>query len=186
MLQDEQIIDLYWARSERAIEESGVKYGAYCRTIAWNVLYSREDSEECVNDTWMNAWNAMPPQRPSILRAFLGRITRNLALNRYERDHAEKRGKGETAAVLDELSECVPDRAAEIREEGMLLREVLDRFLEGMKPEERKLFVGRYWYLRPVKELADTYGFSESKVKMTLLRSREKLKQALLQEGIAI
>ena len=172
MLQDEQIIDLYWARSERAIEESGVKYGAYCRTIAWNVLYSREDSEECVNDTWMNAWNAMPPQRPSILRAFLGRITRNLALNRYERDHAEKRGKGETAA--------------EIREEGMLLREVLDRFLEGMKPEERKLFVGRYWYLRPVKELAEAYGFSESKVKMTLLRSREKLKQALLQEGIAI
>ena len=185
-MDDKAIVDLYWARNEAAITETANKYERYLMKIAWNILADREDSEESVNDTYLHAWNAMPPQRPSILRAFLGRITRNLALNRYERDHAEKRGKGETAAVLDELSECVPDRAAEIREEGMLLREVLDRFLEGMKPEERKLFVGRYWYLRPVKELAEAYGFSESKVKMTLLRSREKLKQALLQEGIAI
>ena len=186
MLQDEQIIDLYWARNEQAVEESSLKYGAYCRTIAWNILFSREDSEECVNDTWLNAWNAMPPNRPSFLKAFFGRITRNLALNRYEREHAEKRGGGEVPLALEELSECIADPTAQNGAGGLAIRELMDSFLSGLKPEERKLFVGRYWYLRSVKELAKAYGLGESKVKMTLLRSREKLKTLLAKEGVAV
>ena len=201
-MQDEQIIDLYWKRSEEAIRETETKYGKYCGTIAWNILYSREDTEECVNDTWMNAWNAMPPHRPGFLKAFLGKITRNLALNLYEKKHAEKRGGGETALVLDELAECVgsgPDgRAGALGgggfggsafgspEEGMVLTACLNRFLAGMKAEDRKIFVQRYWYASPVKEIAADLKLGESKVKMTLLRQREKLKKALEEEGILV
>ncbi len=185
-MQDEQIIDLYWKRSEEAIRETSVKYGRYCSTIAWNILYSQEDSEECVNDTWLNAWNAMPPQRPGFLKAFLGKITRNLALNRYEMRHAEKRGGGETPLVLDELAECVGDGSAGSPEDALVLTACLNRFLSGMKPEDRKIFVQRYWYVRSVKEIAADLQLGESKVKMTLLRQREKLKKALEEEGVAV
>ena len=200
-MQDEQIIDLYWKRSEEAIRETEIKYGKYCGTIAWNILYSAEDAEECVNDTWMNAWNAMPPHRPGFLKAFLGKITRNLALNLYEKKHAEKRGGGETALALDELAECVGGvpggkgtagisgsvwDSEGSTEEGMVLTACLNRFLQGMKAEDRKIFVQRYWYMYSVKEIAGNLGLGESKVKMTLLRQREKLKKVLEEEGIPV
>ncbi len=187
MKDDSVIVDLYWARSQQAIVLSEQKYGRYCHTVAWNILRSEADSEECVNDTWLHAWNAMPPHRPGVLRTFLGKITRNLALNRYESSHAQRRGGGETQLCLDELAECLPDgNDPEHRVEELTLKEVLNRFLGEMKEEERRIFVLRYWYVVPVKEIAARMRCSESKVKMTLLRSRKKLEEALAREEIWI
>ena len=186
---DQEIIDLYFARSEAAIDESSKKYGSYLSYIAMNILYSKEDSEECVNDTWLHTWNAIPPKRPAILRTFLGKITRNLALNIYEKQNAQKRGKGETSAVLDELSECIADTKADRPDDipdKMALTDCINRFLEHQNPESRKVFVRRYWYMSPISEIAAEYGFSESKVKMTLSRMRTALLKELEQEEIAI
>ena len=185
MAEDRVIVDLYWARSSEAIVLSERKYGRYCHSVAWNILCSKEDCEECVNDTWLGAWQAMPPHRPGILRTFLGKITRNLALNRYESMHAAKRGGGETALCLDELAECVSGDADLSRHaDTLVLRETLNRFLEGLKEQERRIFVLRYWYVMPVKEIAMRCNLGESKVKMVLLRSRRKLEEALAREEI--
>lgn len=186
-MNDQRIIDLYWARDPRAIGETDRKYGPYCHAIAHNVLHNMQDSEECVNDTWHRAWNSMPPQRPSLLRAFLGTITRNLALHRWERQNAQKRGGGQAALALEELSECVPapdtvEKAVEDRE----LTAVLEAFLDSLSREGRTIFLRRYWYLEPVKTVAKGLGLSESKVKMSLLRSRQKLKDHLEKEGICL
>ena len=140
-MEDSAIIDLYWAREERALSETDAKYGGYCRSIAHNILKNREDSEECVSDTWLHAWNAMPPQRPSILSSFLGRITRNLSFDRCRRQNAEKRGGGSLPLALDELSECVPapgrvEQALEARE----LAEAIDRFLRTLPERECSIF----------------------------------------------
>jgi RNA polymerase sigma-70 factor (ECF subfamily) len=186
---DQEILDLYFSRSESAITETAAKYGSYCTYIAMNILYNREDSEECVNDTWLNTWNAIPPRRPSVLRTFLGKITRNLALNIYEKQTAAKRGNGETAAVLEELSECLADTKASRPEdipEKITLTDCINRFLENQKPDQRKIFVRRYWYMSPVNEIAEEYGFSESKVKMTLSRMRAALLTELESEGISL
>lgn len=183
-MEDHAIIDLYWSRSERAIAETHQKYGAYCRAIAFHILEDHGDSEECVNDTWLRAWNTMPPQRPERLSVFLGKITRNLALDRWKHRRAEKRGKGQVPLALEELGECTPAaHRTEAVIERLVLTDLLNAFLGELKPEARKLFVGRYWYLRPVGELAKEYGLSQSKVKMSLLRTREKLRQRLEQEG---
>ena len=146
-MEDSAIIDLYWAREERALSETDAKYGGYCRSIAHNILKNREDSEECVSDTWLHAWNAMPLQRPSILSSFLGRITRNLSFDRCRRQNAEKRGGGSLPLALDELSECVPapgrvEQALEARE----LAEAIDRFLRTLPERECSIFLRRYWY----------------------------------------
>jgi len=184
-MEDHQIVELYWARSERAIPETADKYGRYCYTIACHILHSREDSEECVNDTYLHAWNAMPPQRPNKLSAFLGRITRNLSLNRWDKYSAEKRGAGQVFLSLDELQECIPapDRAEQIVDD-IALADILNRFLASLSAENRKIFMRRYWYFSSVKEIAEDYRFSESKVKMSLLRSRARLKLLLEKEGI--
>ena len=186
-MDDRQIIALFNERSEAALSETAKKYGRYCRTVAYNILYNEEDSEECVNDTWLRAWEAIPPQCPVRLSAFLGKITRNLALNRYKHKNREKRGGGQTLLVLEELAECVP--GAESTEEAAgaaLLVDVLNRFLEKLSAEKRKIFMRRYWYMSSVKEIAEEFGLSESKVKMTLLRLRNKLKQTLEKEGIIV
>ncbi len=184
-MEDSQIVELYWARSERAIPETADKYGRYCFSIAFNVLHNREDCEECVNDTYLHAWNAMPEQRPNKLSAFLGRITRNLALNRLETYTAEKRGAGQAALALDELRECVPTPDCTERVvDDLALAELFNRFLASLTAENRRIFMRRYWYLSPIKEIAAEYGLSESKVKMSLLRSRNTLRLLLEKEGI--
>ena len=186
-MDDREIIELYWTRSEHAIGETARKYGAYCQAVAYGILRRAEDSEECVNDTWLQAWNAMPPRRPERLGAFLACITRNLALNRRKALTAQKRGGDQTAAALEELRDCVPapggvEQTVEDRELSL----ALDRFLGGLRSEARRFFLQRYWYLRSVTEIAAQYGVSESKVKMSLLRSRKALKLFLEQEGYVL
>ena len=186
-MDDGQIIDLYWARSETAISETANKYNKYCHTIAFNILHNSEDSEECVNHTYMRAWNAMPPKRPNRLSTFLGKITRNLSLNKYEKYAAEKRGCGQVPLALDELQDCVP-AAGNVEQsiEDAELIAIFNRFLVALPTDTRKVFMQRYWYLCPIKEIAEDYSFSESKVKMTLLRARNELKQILEKEGITL
>ena len=184
-MEDKQIVDLYWSRSETAISETAIKYGRYCYYIAHNILHNNEDSEECVNDTYLNAWKAMPDQRPSKLSTFLGKITRNLSLNRWELYNAEKRGSGQIPLALHELHECIPStNSADHLADDLALAEILNRFLAALPKEKRMIFMRRYWYLSPIAEIAADYSMSESKVKMSLLRSRNALKQVLEEEGI--
>jgi len=186
-MEDKQIIKLYFARAESAIEETANKYGKYCHVIAYNILYNDEDSEECVNDTYLKAWNVMPPQCPNILSAFLGKITRNLALDKYRYNNRKKRGGSQIAFALEELEDCIPAKnTVEQAIEDEALVEVLNNFLEGLAEENRKFFMQRYWYMRTIREIATEYGVSESKVKMVLMRCRNQLKQILEQEGIAL
>lgn len=186
-MEDSAIIDLYWAREERALEESDRKYGQLCRTVAYNILHSREDSEECVNDTWLRAWNAMPPQRPGVLGAFLSRITRNLSFDRYKAGHAGKRGGGQLPLALEELGACVPAR--ETVEDAMETKElarVLDHFLRTLPEKECCLFLRRYWYVDSTREIAQRYHMAEGSVKSTLYRIRRKLREQLEREGVAV
>lgn len=186
-MEDEQIIELFWARSERAIAEADARYGKYCCTIAYNILSSMEDSAECVNDTWLSAWRSMPPKRPSCLSAFLGKLTRNLALNRYRSRRADKRGGGQLTLALEELGECAgAQNEMEGVEDRALIVSVLDRFLASLSKRDRMVFVRRYWYFSPVAEIAKDYGLSQSNVKMILSRGRNKLRQALEQEGVRV
>lgn len=185
MLDDARIIELFWERSETAVAETEEKYGKYCRYIAYGILRDKAETEECVNDTWLSAWNSIPPTRPNKLSAFLGRITRNLSLNRRDKRLAKKRGGGRTALVLDELAECIPaPKNADRVVENIALTDALNRFLKSLTEEKRRIFLRRYWYMSPVKEIADEYGLTESKVKMTLLRTREELKAFLEKEEI--
>lgn len=186
-MEDRQIIDLYWARSQQAITESDQKYGAYCRAISMNVLGQREDAEECVSDTWLHAWNAMPPQRPAILQAFFGKLVRNLSLDRWRRTHASKRGGGQTALALEELEGCLPaggavDEALDADETA----QVISRFLRSLPAQDRLLFVRRYWYLEEVGSLARRLGMSEGQAKTRLYRVRQRLRAVLEEEGICL
>ena len=186
-MEDRQIVDLYWARSEKAISETSEKYGRYCYSIANSILHNHEDSEECVNDTWLRAWNAMPDERPDNLSAFLAKITRNLSLNRWERLSAQKRGAGQLPLSLEELSDCIP--AADDMErivDDITLTDILNRFLSSLTAEKRKIFMRRYWYMSSIAEIAADFSISESKVKMSLLRSRKELKQLLEKEGVVL
>ena len=183
-MEDSHIIELYWQREEQAIKESQMKYGGYCSTIADNILHSAEDSEECVNDTWFRAWNTMPPEKPNRLVVFFGRITRNLAIDRYRSDTSKKRGEGQMALCLDELAECIGEDSP--IEDRLALREVLNRFLRELPDKNRTVFLLRYWYMMPVSEIAKRYDLSEGAVKMLLQRARNKLKDYLEKEGVAI
>lgn len=186
-MEDKQIVDLYWARSEKAISETEIKYGRYCYYIAHNILHNHEDSEECVNDTYLKAWKAMPDQRPSKLSAFLGKITRNLSLNRWELYNAEKRGSGQIPLALDELHACIPSSDhVEQMVDDLALAEIFNRFLATLSKEKRVIFMRRYWYLSSIAEIAAEYSISESKVKMSLLRSRNALRRVLEEEGIGL
>lgn len=186
-MEDKLIIALYWDRSENAISETAHKYGRYCHYIAHSVLQNEEDAAECVNDTYLRAWNAIPPKCPNNLRTFLGKITRNLALNRYEQRSAEKRGAGQLPQVLEELQECIPsDDSTDQIIDRIVLREILNTFLETLKPDARKVFVRRYWYFSSIQEIAQEFGMTESKVTVTLCRTRQKLAQLLKKEGIIL
>lgn len=186
-MRDTEILDLYWARNENAIAETQKSYGNYCYSIAYHILHGKEDSEECVNDTWMRAWNAMPPGRPNHLAIFLGTITRNLSFDRWKQKNALKRGNGEMEMTLDELAECVPDknRTEDIVEERALQRS-LNVFLGTLKERERNIFLRRYWYAEEYSEIAERYDLNLNTVKTTLFRVRGKLKNYLEQEGVVL
>lgn len=183
-MEDSKIIELYLERDEQAIAESSRKYGAYCRTIACNILSSSEDAEEAVNDTWLGAWRAIPPARPAVLRTFLGKITRRLSLKRFRDQHREKRGGGQVALALEELSECVPggDRPEDAYDEKELAA-LLRRFVAKLPDTERRVFLCRYWYLDAVPDICRQFGFGESKVRSMLSRSRKRLRSYLIKEG---
>lgn len=185
-MEDGQIIELYWNRDQRAIQETDGKYGKLLGGIAWNLLRSREDSEECVNDTYLRAWEAIPPTRPGFLRTWLGQITRNLSLDRWKKRGAEKRGGG-AELLLGELEDCLPapggpERAVEDGE----LAAALSAFLRGLSREGRAMFLRRYWYGESVAEVARALGCGEGKVKSSLFRSRKALRAFLEKEGIAV
>ncbi len=186
-MDDGRIIELYMERSEQAISETAKKYGRYCHYIARSILKSDEDAKECVNDTYLRAWNSIPPKHPNRLQTFLGKITRNLSLNRWEKLSAEKRGGGQVLLALEELAECIPAQndTGQIAED-MVIKDVLDRFLGGLPEEARKIFVRRYWYMSSVREISEEYGLSESKTAVVLFRTREKLRTVLEEEGIVL
>ena len=187
ILEDAGILALYFARAEQAISETERKYGRYCGAIAHNILSAREDEEECLNDTWLRAWNAIPPQKPRCLQAFLGRITRNLALSRWKAQRTEKRGGGQLALVLEELEECVSGR--EQAEESWQRHELLaalEQFLRALSPQKRRLFLCRYWYADSIKTLSERFGMSESNVSVTLSRLRGALRRMLEERGIGL
>ena len=183
-MDDKAIVELYFARSEKAISETANKYGGYCYSIANNILSNKEDSEESVNDTYLAAWNNMPPRHPSILATFLGKITRYISLDRWKSRSAYKRGGGEVTLALDELDECLAsgESTEEAVEKKELIRSI-NRFLDNLPETERNLFVCRYWYLDPVQQIADRYGFTLSKTASMLRRTREKLCKQLKKEG---
>lgn len=184
-MKDTEIVELYWQRSERAISESEQKYGAYCRTVAYNILENSEDTVECVNDTWLSAWNAMPDKRPARLGAFLARITRNGAISKALERNRLKRGGGQIPLALEELAECLPggcDPEKELQQRE--LEAALRRFVHALPQEERRVFLARYWYLTPVAEIAEKLGFSQSKTASMLHRTRKKLQRLLQEEGL--
>ena len=185
-VEDTAIIDLYWARDEAALRESNLKYGAFCQAIALNILSVREDAEECVNDTWMRAWNAIPPARPSPLRAFLGRITRNVSLDRFRAARAQKRGGG-MERLLEELTQCVPAAGGVEGEfDARQTAAVISRFLEAQPALQRQVFLRRYWFGDSISEIARRFALHEGTVKSGLFRTRERLRRVLEQEGVAL
>lgn len=185
-MDDKQIVALYFERNEQAIAETQAKYGRYCYAIALGVLAVREDAQECINDTWISAWNSIPPHRPSILSTFLGKITRRIAIDKWRHRTAEKRGGGEAVLVLDELEDCVAlNLDVEKAIEKKHLEEVINRFVHRLPEKDQKVFLCRYFYMDSIESICRQFGFSESKVKSILHRTREKLRKALTEEGFA-
>ena len=183
-MEDEKIVMLYWERNENAIRETEEKYGKYCYTVAYNILHSHEDSDECVNDTWSGAWNAMPPERPTKLKSYLARITRNIAIDKLRYISAQRRG-AEVASVIDEYWECIPSDDALIEDE-MLMKKAINGFLASLDDRTRVIFMRRYWYSMSVKDIADGMRLSESHVSVILHRTRSKFKDYLTKEGIFV
>lgn len=182
-MEDQGIIDLFFDRSEQAIVETDKKYGGYCYAIAYNILSSREDSEESVNDTYLTAWNTIPPRRPRLLNAFLGKITRHISIDRFRRLRAQKRGGKEMILALEELGECVAAQSLEAEISQRELARSLNDFLAALPETERNVFLCRYWYMDSIEAIAKITGFSQSKVASMLHRSRGKLRKKLSEEG---
>ena len=186
-MEDSRIIELYESRDQQAISQSDMKYGGYCYSVGYNILGVREDTEECVNETWLRAWNSIPPQKPRMLSAFFGRITRNIAFDRYRASKAAKRGKGEIAAVLEELDECIPDNdTTESLCDGRHLEGLINEFLGELQERDRNIFLQRYWFATPIKEISKKHAMNLNTVKASLFRSRNKLKALLEKEGVLL
>ncbi len=183
-MEDYQIVDLYWARNESAISESDRKYGRMLRSLSFSCLSSREDAEECVNDTYLDAWNAMPTERPTYLGAFLSKIVRRISIDRFRHDHCAKRGG--MGNVVQELSDCIPDTGLSLVDEfeNGRLRGALNSFLAGLPQEKRVMFVQRYFYAYPINRIAQVMQLSESNVKVSLHRIRESLRNYLEKEEL--
>ncbi|MCL1824109.1 MAG: sigma-70 family RNA polymerase sigma factor [Oscillospiraceae bacterium] len=187
-MDDNMILDLYFKRSETAVGETARKYGSYCLAIALNILGNKEDAEECVNDTYYKAWEAIPPQNPPLLRAFLGKITRNLSLNKYKSKHTQKRG-GNLASVFEELEQCLPAASPNSVEDEFDAKEagkLISAFLRAEKEESRVIFIRRYWYGDSTEKIAQRFQISQSKVKSTLFRTRGRLKLTLEKGGVVV
>lgn len=183
-VEDSKIVDLYWERSEQAISETQNKYGHYCLSIARNILPTREDAQESVNDTYLAAWNAMPPNRPSVLSTFLGKLIRRISIDRWRILSADKRGGGNTALALEELAECIPggsDPEAEV--EAKELASTVGSFLDTLSSTERQIFLMRYFDLTNIQNISSKFNMSPSKVKSMLFRIRNKLREHLEKEG---
>lgn len=185
MLDDSEIIELYVNRSEDAISHTAQKYEKYCHSIAYNILNNNEESDECVNDTYFRAWKAIPPHLPQKLSAFLGKITRNLALNRYEKRKAAKRGTGQIELALSELTECV-DMKSDVESESnrRLITEAINKFLGAQTREKSDIFVQRYWYLMSIKQISEQSGIKESQIRSVLFRMRAELKEHLKKKDL--
>lgn len=184
-MEDREIVELYWQRSQTAIAESQKKYENYCMKVALNVLSDWEDARECVNDVWLAAWDRIPPSRPEILSAFLGKIARRISIDCYRRQTAAKRGGNEITLAIEELEECLVarDTVDELLEQKELER-LLNEFVCGLEEEKQDMFVRRYWYLDSMKQIAKRHKCSESKVRTTLFRCRKQLQEKLLEEGV--
>lgn len=184
-MDDRRIIELFFGRSEKAIEESQKKYGRYISAVADSVLGSREDVEEIVSETLLRAWNSIPPQKPSRLGAYLAAIARNLALDRYAARRKERESIA-AEAVLDELADCLPDQSSMPLSDEYALREAVNSFLGSLDERTRVVFMRRYWYMMPIAQIAYQSGLSKSNVKVILHRTRKQFKEHLEKEGIAI
>lgn len=186
-MNDREIVNLYWQRAETAITETERKYGSYCHTIAYNILENVEDSEECVSDTWLSAWNTMPDRRPERLSPFLGRITRNFAISKAIAKCREKRGGKSITLALEELDECIASGySLEDEIEERELEQTINRFVNCLPEVERMVFVSRYWFLDTEVGIARKQGFSKSKVSAMLKRTRDQLRKYLIQEGLCV
>lgn len=186
-MDDNKIVELFFNRDEEAIKKTQEKYGAYCYTIAFNILNDEADSKECENDTYMKAWNLIPPKKPEILSTFLGKLTRNIAIDRYRKAHSLKRGAGEAQEVLDELGEIVSGNdSLEASIEREELVKAIDFFLSGIPKEQCDMFVMRYWYAAPISKIANLMGDTNGNVSVKLLRIRKNLKEYLIKRGFEI
>lgn len=186
-MEDQKIVELFFSRSECAISETDSKYGRYCKYISQNILCNREDAEECVNDAYLDAWRAIPPHAPQNLKAFLGKLTRNLAIKALEKKQAEKRGGGQAELALAELDECISSNSSveDLLDEA-LLTAAINTFLATLPAINRHIFVRRYWYVSSISDIAKQYDMSESKVKSMLFRLRKQLKAHLEKEGFFV
>ncbi len=186
-MEDERIIELFFARDENAIAELTRKYGSSLRSISMNILHSAQDAEECLNDACLKIWNCIPPDRPERLLAFIAKIMRNLSINKWKQQRTARRGGGEVPLALSELEECIPGGSTVDQElDRAELSAALGRFLTGLPEIKRTVFLRRYWYLVPVKDIAEQLGMSESRAKSMLARTRSSLRKFLEKEGIAI
>lgn len=186
-MEDEIIVDLFWQRSESAVRETESKYGRYLHSIAFSILADEEDSRECINDTLLKVWNSIPPARPEMLQTYIGKIARNLALDRWRHQNAEKRGRGEIALALEELAEVSDHNGGEESiVDNIALKEVMDNFLAGLGSDERSAFMKRYWHFMTTREIAKDMRLSESNVRVILHRCRQKLKELLQKEGFEL
>ena len=184
-MEDKRIIELFFERSEKAIEESGKKYGGYISSVAFSILASNEDTEEVVNDTYLRAWNSIPPQKPNKLGAFLATIARNLALDRYAARRRERENIA-AEAVLDELADCLPDTGGISVVDEVVLRAAVNSFLDSLTEQNRIVFMRRYWYMMPIAKISKASGIGEATVKTILHRTRKQFKEHLEKEGIII
>jgi len=186
-MDDNKIIELYFKRNENAISATAEKYGGYCYSVAYNILQNKQDSDESVNDTYLGAWNSIPPHKPNNLSAYLAKLTRNISLNIWRKKNTDKRGNGEVPVALEELKECLPSQnLVDDEVQANELSIIIDAFLRKLPQEERVIFVRRYWYLEPVADIAKNMNLGLSKVKMTLHRTRIKLHKELQKGGYDI
>lgn len=183
-MEDAAIIELFWHRDETAIQELSNKYSGYCYKIAWNLLKNHEDAEECLNDTWFAAWSYMPPKRPAVLSAFIGRITRGLAIDCFRKKQAAKRVDGHIADVCGEMDELSFSYTVD---EGLAEKELvktIENFLRKLPDADRDIFIRRYWYLDSIKDIAKRHGVSQGCIKTSLCRNRKKLYRILKREAV--